>query len=44
MLRAHVIEGGKRVLYQEGAVTAMIDPRALIARHATDGTPRRTAR
>ena len=28
MLRAHVVEGGKRVLYQEGAVTAMIDPRA----------------
>jgi len=28
MLRAHVLEGGKRVLYQEGPVTAMLDPRA----------------
>src|SRR5216684_3678152 len=37
MLRAHVLEGGKRVLYQEGAVTAMMDPRALIGRHAADG-------
>ena len=37
MLRAHVTEGGNRVLYQEGAVTAMIEPRALIARHAGDG-------
>ena len=33
MLRAHVVEGGKRALYQEGAVTAMMDPSALIARH-----------
>ena len=31
------IEGGKRVLYQEGAVTAMIDPRALIAGYAAEG-------
>src|SRR5215831_15598829 len=30
ILRAHVTEGGKRVLYQEGPVTAMIDPRELI--------------
>jgi hypothetical protein len=37
MLRAHVTEGSQRVLYQEGAVTAMIEPRALIARHADDG-------
>jgi len=37
MLRAHVIEGGKRALYQEGSVAAMMDPRALIARHAGDG-------
>jgi Protein of unknown function (DUF2848) len=37
MLRAHVTEGGQRVLYQEGAVTAMIEPRALIARHVADG-------
>ena len=34
LLRAHVVEGGERTLYQEGAVTAMLDPRALIARHA----------
>jgi Protein of unknown function (DUF2848) len=39
MLRAHVIEGGRRALYQEGAVTAMLDPQALIARHGlADGT------
>jgi Protein of unknown function (DUF2848) len=37
MLRAHVVEGGKRALYQEGTVAAMMDPRALIARHAGDG-------
>lgn len=36
-LRAHVLEGGKRALYQEGSVAAMMDPRALIARHAGDG-------
>ena len=34
MLRAHVVENGERTLYQEGPVTAMLDPRALIARHA----------
>ena len=37
LLRAHVVEGGKRVLYQEGAVTAMMDPNALMKRHAADG-------
>jgi hypothetical protein len=37
LLRAHVVEGGKRALYQEGAVTAMMDPRALMSRHAADG-------
>jgi hypothetical protein len=36
MLRSYAIEGGKRVLYQEGPVTAMRDPAELIARH-TDG-------
>jgi hypothetical protein len=36
-LRAHVVEGGKRTLYQEGSVAAMMDPRALISRHAGDG-------
>ena len=37
LLRAHVVEGGKRALYQEGAVTAMMDPRALITRQAGNG-------
>jgi hypothetical protein len=37
ILRSHVVEGGKRSLYQEGMVTAMIDPQALIARHAGGG-------
>lgn len=37
MLRAHVVEDGKRALYQEGSVAAMMDPRALITRHAGDG-------
>jgi hypothetical protein len=34
LLRAYVIEDGKRALYQEGAVTAMMDPQALMARYA----------
>src|SRR5712671_4979065 len=37
MLRAHVTEGGARVLYQEGAVAAMMDPKELLARHTPDG-------
>jgi len=37
ILRSHVIEGGKRSLYQEGAVTAMMEPQALLARYAIDG-------
>ena len=37
MLRAHVVEGGARVLYQEGTVAAMMDPKSLLARHAPDG-------
>jgi hypothetical protein len=36
-LRSHVIEGGQRVLYQEGAVTAVLDPDVLIARFADAG-------
>lgn len=36
MLRSSVIESGKRSLYQEGSVTAMLDPQALLARY--DGT------
>ena len=43
MLRAHVVEGGKRVLYQEGAVTAMMrsaraDRAPCRRRPAADGT------
>jgi hypothetical protein len=30
VLRAHIAENGGRVLYQEGPVTAMLDPKALI--------------
>ena len=37
LLRSHVIEDGKRALYQEGGVTAMMDPRALLGRFAADG-------
>jgi Protein of unknown function (DUF2848) len=37
ILRAHVIEGGKRVLYQEGAVAAMLAPADLLARCTKDG-------
>jgi hypothetical protein len=37
LLRAYVIENGKRALYQEGGVTAMMHPRALLSRHAPDG-------
>jgi len=43
ILRSHVIEGGARVPYQEGAVSAMLHPQALLERYAgksplTDGT------
>jgi hypothetical protein len=38
LLRAHVTEGGARLLYQEGPVTAMLDPAALISRF--DGSAR----
>jgi hypothetical protein len=37
ILRAHVTENGARVLYQEGAVAAMMDPKALLSRYAKDG-------
>lgn len=33
-LRAHIAENGRRVLYQEGPVTTMQDPRELIAGYA----------
>jgi hypothetical protein len=34
ILRAHISEGGERKLYQQGAVTAMLDPLALIEQFA----------
>ena len=34
ILRAHIAENGVRKLYQEGPVTAMLDPRELIAQFA----------
>jgi Protein of unknown function (DUF2848) len=37
ILRAHVTEGGKRVLYQEGALAQMIDAPGLMSRFAADG-------
>jgi Protein of unknown function (DUF2848) len=32
-LRAYVVEDGKRVLYQDGAVSAMLSPAALLEKH-----------
>ncbi len=42
--RSYVLENGERVLYQEGPVAAMIDPRELIERSETDsvGLPEAT--
>jgi hypothetical protein len=37
VLRSRVVENGKRTVYQEGGVTAMMDPAALIARHTSSG-------
>jgi Protein of unknown function (DUF2848) len=37
VLRSHTIEAGKRVLYQEGTVAAMIPPLDLVRRQAADG-------
>ncbi len=31
VLRSHIVEQGKRVLYQEGSVTAMLSPESLLA-------------
>jgi hypothetical protein len=36
LLRAHVVEGGKRTLYQEGAVSAMIHPQDLLRRYVAE--------
>ena len=33
-MRAHIAENGGRVLYQEGPVTAMLDPKVLIEKFA----------
>lgn len=38
ILRSFIAEGGERVLYQEGRVTAMLDPETLIGR-LTGGAP-----
>ena len=37
VLRAHVTENGARVLYQEGTVAAMMDPKGLLARYTEKG-------
>jgi len=37
VLRSHVVEGGERKLYQEGAVSAMMHPRDLLERHSASG-------
>jgi hypothetical protein len=38
MLRSYRLEGGEKILYQEGAVTAMIEPLALAAQYADEYT------
>jgi len=37
LLRSYAVENGRHVLYQEGAVTAMMDPLALLACYLPDG-------
>lgn len=37
ILRAHIAENGARVLYQEGPVTAMLDPKVLIEKFGGKG-------
>ena len=37
VLRAHVVENGRRLLYQEGTVAAMIAPKDLISRYDKSG-------
>jgi hypothetical protein len=36
ILRSYIFEGGERVLYQEGSVTAMLSPQDLLARHGAE--------
>jgi hypothetical protein len=43
ILRAHVIEGGKRTLYQQGAVSAMMHPQALLERYCDSKDARERA-
>ncbi len=35
ILRAHVTEAGKRVIYQEGSVSAMLHPQTLLQKHSS---------
>jgi len=46
VLRSHVVEGGERKLYQEGAVSAMLHPQDLLERHraSQDGRERADAK
>lgn len=37
ILRSFAVDGGRRELYQEGALAAMLDPAALIGRYAAGG-------
>ena len=37
ILRSHILEGGGRVVYQEGSVASMMMPAALIIRYASSG-------
>lgn len=39
LLRSYHVEGGERTLYQDGAVSAMIDPMDLVARYAEEYRP-----
>jgi hypothetical protein len=43
ILRAHVTEGGKPTLYQEGPVSAMLHPRDLMERHSASKDARERA-
>ena len=43
ILRSHVVERGKRAVYQEGAVSAMMHPQALLERHSASKDARERA-
>jgi hypothetical protein len=36
ILRSHIVEAGKSVLYQEGMVAALLHPSVLLGRYAVD--------